>query len=247
MPDEPKPSLEEIAQVVRRVVERELRRSRQGSELKQQQEQKPRRAQGSSPSVLITEDMVMSCHRQKRDLVLPPKYIMTPLAKDALNKFNVKTVTHEELDKNESEKMKSSVETVVIWADRFSHDLKNQLMERISGDFTIQDMSADGDLRNLITAVQNSSKTRGIAISEAGVELSILLNKYPGIRAVFAENAEPVVVGRERVSANTLTISSDQTSLNRAVDMAQRFIHTEFKNPQFKQLIEEILNAEKQR
>ncbi len=247
MPDEPKPSLEEIARVVRRVVERELGRNNQGAALEKEPAQKPRRAQKNSPSVLITEDMVMACHRQERDLVLPPKYIMTPLAKDALDKFNVKTITHGELDKNESEKMKSSVETVVIWADRYSHDLKNQLIERLSGDFTIQDMSADGDLRNFITAIQNSSRTRGIAISEAGVELSILLNKYPGIRAVFAENAEPVIVGRERVSANTLTISSDQTSINRAVKMAQRFIHTEFKNPQFKKLIEEILNAEKQR
>jgi len=240
MPQKPEPTLEEIAQVVRRVVERELRRNRQS-------EERPMRAQKNSPSVLITEDMVMSCHRQKQDLVLPPKYIITPLAKDAINKTGVKVVQQEEISRDESEDMKSSVETIVLWSDRYSHDLKNQLTENLSGDFTLQDMSSDDNLNNFVTAIQNNPRARGIALSETGVELSILLNKHPGIRAVFAENVDPVIVGRERVSANVLTISSDQTSLSRAINMAQRFIHTEFKNPQFRELIEEILNAEKKK
>ena len=243
MPERSEPTLEEIAQVVRRVVEQELRRNRQS----EPSEERPMRAKKNSPAVLVTEDMVMSCHRQKRDLILPPKYIMTPLAKDALDKTGVKAVKHAELGKDESEEMKSSVESIILWTDRHSHDLKNHLIENLSGDFTLQDMSADGDFSNFVAAIQNNPKTRGIAMSETGVELSILLNKHPGIRAVFAENEDPVVVGRERVSANVLTISSNQTSLNRAIRMAQRFIHTEFKNPQFRQLIEEILNAEKRK
>ena len=238
MSEQKQPSVEEIARIVKQVIEREL-----GS--RRTDESSPKSAPKNSPTVLITYEMVKDCHKLEKNLVLPPKYIMTPLAKDAIDQFNVKVIQSDDTEKRSPEKLKSSLDKLVIWSDRFSHDFKNRLVESLTGGFTVYDYSSDDSLANFVKAIQNNSSTRGIAISATGAELSVLLNKYPGIRAVFSETVEPVTAARERVSANALVLSSQQTSLHNANMMAQRFIHTEFLNPRYKELIEEILNAER--
>jgi len=238
MPERQKPSLEEIARVVRDVVEREMRRE----SIPVNPEREPSKL---SKATLITHEDVLRCAKQKRPLVLPKRYMMTPLAKDALDKHGVKTVEYVENDDRSREEMKKPTGALAIWADRYSHHLKNAILEKYTGAVTFHDFSADPNLECLIGTLQNDASIRGIVISETGAELGILLNKHPGIRAVFAESAEPVASTREKVSANLLVLSSQQTSIHNAIRCVDAFLHTEFANPRYKELIEEILKAER--
>jgi len=241
------PSLEEIARVVREVIDREFGQSKDPSPqspVAPIEEDRPRRRQQPKPE-LITQQMVLDAQRTGKDLVVPSTHIMTPLAKDTIDELGIKVVYDTEPDRPDSDPMKSPVQKLVVWTDRFSKDLMKTLLDTYGSGFEVTDLSSDEDLIRFAQLLSDDSKARGVAISEKGSELAVLLNKYSGVRAVFGESVEPVVSARQRVAANALVLSSQQTSQQRASEIVDGFLNTEFQNPRYKELIQEILNAEK--
>ncbi len=244
MPDKRDISIEEIADMVRQVIDREYSSSESKPEPRPE-ETRPRNRQ-IPKAFLVTQEMVEDCNRLGKDLQIPYHHILTPSAKDAINQLGVKVNIDSDSSVPPSENLKERFTRVCLWSDRYSREMASSLADSLPDDVKVDEITADDDLSELVRHIRRDDSTAAIAISETGAELSVLLNKYAGIRAIFAESVDAVKAARERAAANCLVISTQQTSLLKGRQLIDSFLGTSFKNPTNRKMIEDILKAERQ-
>ena len=68
----------------------------------------------------------------------------------------------------------------------------------------------------------------GILICGTGIGMSIVANKYPGIRAALTWDEYTAKMCREHNDANIICIGARTVNHHRAIDMVRAFLNTEF-------------------
>ncbi len=218
MPDKRYISVEEMADIVRKVLDKEFGIT-ETEPAPRPEPVRPRTRQLQKP-FLVTLQMVEDYHRLGKDLLIPSRHIITPSAKDAINQFGVKV----QIESNSSTSPDDKLTRVSLWSDRYSRDLAHNLVDMFSDDVTTNELPSDGNLSEPVRYLNSDGKAVAIIISETGAELGIRLNKYAGVRAVYAESSDTVKAARERAAANCLVISAQQTSLLRARQLINVFL-----------------------
>ncbi len=89
-------------------------------------------------------------------------------------------------------------------------------------------------------AVSQGRADRGLLICGSGIGMSIVANKFPGVRAAVCHNAETARLSREHNDANVLAIGARTTPMHTIREIVRTFFRTEFAGGRHARRVEKI-------
>lgn len=139
---------------------------------------------------------------------------------------------------------------IIIGSDHAGFDLKEEckdFLER-SGTHTIVDagvfsrQSSDYPkiAHRVAQAVSSNEHDRGILICGTGIGMSIVANRYKGVRAALCHNLYTVRMSRLHNDANILVMGGRVIGVGLALEMAELFLKTEFEGGRHKARLDQI-------
>ncbi|OGK63100.1 hypothetical protein A2334_00100 [Candidatus Roizmanbacteria bacterium RIFOXYB2_FULL_38_10] len=142
--------------------------------------------------------------------------------------------------------------TIFIASDHRGFELKNKIIEYLQEkNIRIEDLGNyqydpvdDYPIfaRKVVQAVlQNTTEYLGIVICGSGVGVSIVANRFPGIRCAVGFQKEQVVHTRENDNVNVLALPSDYINFEETKELIDAFLQTQTKQEEkYKRRIEEL-------
>ena len=97
----------------------------------------------------------------------------------------------------------------------------------------------------LALEVQSGQAQKGIIICRSGIGMSMVANKFKGIRAAKCNDEEEAKFSRMHNNANVLALGADYIDTNKAVRIVRTWLATEFEGGRHEErlkIIEEIEN-----
>ena len=141
---------------------------------------------------------------------------------------------------------------IVIGSDHAGFPLKEALKKAIRGMRDIGTGSADSvdypDFgARVARAVASGEYDRGILICGSGIGMSIVANKFPGIRAALCTDTEAARLSRMHNDANVLVLAGRRTDPETAVAITRVWLDTPFEGGRHERRLEKIRNIEKEK
>jgi ribose 5-phosphate isomerase B len=143
---------------------------------------------------------------------------------------------------------------IAIGADHAGFSLKEKLRQKLAGeghdvvDFgTVSTESCDyPDFAQKVGRdVAQGRSDRGILVCSTGIGMAMAANKIDGVRAAPAQNDDEVKFTREHNDANVLTLGAKYLDENRALDLIDIFLKTEFAGGRHARRVAKIAQLEK--
>ena len=94
-------------------------------------------------------------------------------------------------------------------------------------------------------AVSNGAMDRGILICGTGIGMSIVANRYPGVRAALCHDHFTAQMSREHNDANVLVMGERVIGKGVALDLVKTSLDTEFAGGRHQKRLDKITNIEK--
>ncbi len=94
-------------------------------------------------------------------------------------------------------------------------------------------------------AVSKGEVERGIAVCGTGIGMSIVANKYHGVRAALCHDCFTAKMSRKHNDANVLVLGGRVTGREVAIDMLKEWLATPFDGGRHQRRIDEISDLEK--
>ncbi len=145
-------------------------------------------------------------------------------------------------------------DTVIIGADSAGYFLKEQIKEKLIADgYNVIDKGADSDASchypiyggAVAESVQGADeKTCGILVCGTGVGMSMVANKYKGIRAACCSDTFSARMTRAHNDANILCFGARVLGYGLACDLVDAFLATEFEGGRHKVRVDMITDIE---
>ncbi len=127
---------------------------------------------------------------------------------------------------------------IIIGSDHGGFELKEtcrEFMETLSGcdvtdAGTFNEDSMDYPLvaHKVSRAVSGGEFARGILICGTGIGMSVVANRYPGVRACLCHNLFTARLSREHNDANILVMGGRVIGKGIAIEMVELFLRTSF-------------------
>ncbi|MFT4048891.1 MAG: ribose 5-phosphate isomerase B [Solirubrobacterales bacterium] len=93
-------------------------------------------------------------------------------------------------------------------------------------------------------AVAEGDADRGVIVCGSGVGVSIVANKVDGVRAVHAHDPEEAAMSRQHNDTNVLTLGERTTPSERAVEIVNSFLATDFEGGRHQRRVDKIGEVE---
>jgi ribose 5-phosphate isomerase B len=93
--------------------------------------------------------------------------------------------------------------------------------------------------------VSSGEIERGILICGSGVGMSIVANKFPGVRAALALDADTAVMSRRHNDSNILVLAARRTDESAAEEIVAAWLANEFEGGRHARRLEKIESIEK--
>ena len=100
--------------------------------------------------------------------------------------------------------------------------------------------------KKVAEAILNKECDKGILICRSGHGMTIVANKFKGIRAANIENEEEAKHAKADDDVNVIALGGDCMGINEAVRIIRAWIATEFKGGRYQERIEMIEEIEKE-
>lgn len=94
-------------------------------------------------------------------------------------------------------------------------------------------------------SVVNKESEYGILICRSGLGMSIVANKYKGIRCVPCYNEETAKYSKMHNNANMLALGADYVTVNEAIKIVRMWLATEFEGGRHQARVDMISEIEK--
>ncbi len=94
--------------------------------------------------------------------------------------------------------------------------------------------------------VQTKECEKGILICRSGIGMSMVANKFKGIRCALCHNEYTAKYSRLHNDSNVLAIGADDVTVNEAICIIRMWLATEFEGGRHKERIEIIKEIEKE-
>jgi ribose 5-phosphate isomerase B len=94
--------------------------------------------------------------------------------------------------------------------------------------------------------VSRGDAERGILICTSGIGMSILANKFPGIRAALVADLEGARTSREHNDANVLVLGGAKTGKSLAQEILEIWLETPFAGGRHQRRIDKIARLERE-
>lgn len=128
-------------------------------------------------------------------------------------------------------------EAIWIGNDHGGFELKSQLIEHLkSKGIAVHDVGCDSTeivrypyyAALVAEAIVRKEASRGILICSTGIGMSIIANKYTGVRASLCTNAHMGKMTRAHNNSNILCLGGKITGVSEAVDILDAWLETPF-------------------
>lgn len=128
---------------------------------------------------------------------------------------------------------------IYIGADHRGFELKNKLIGYLPQKYEVEDLGANEFVDNddfVEYAIGVAKKTsqnpqdRGIVICGSGAGVEIASNKVKGVRCSLGQSSQQVQRAREADDINVLAIASDFTDFEKAKELVDTFLSTQYVN-----------------
>ena len=94
-------------------------------------------------------------------------------------------------------------------------------------------------------AVSTGQAERGVLICGTGIGMSIIANKYPGVRAALCHNELMARLSREHNDANVLVMGERTTGAAVALEMVRTWFNAKFEGGRHQRRLDKIRDIEK--
>ena len=130
-----------------------------------------------------------------------------------------------------------SMETFCIGNDHGGYELKLQIIDHLKErGVAIRDVGCDSTeivrypyyTAKVAGAISRGEITRGILICSTGIGVSILANKYRGVRASHVTSTYQAKITRAHNDSNILCLGGKVTGLFEALDMVDAWLDTKY-------------------
>ena len=143
---------------------------------------------------------------------------------------------------------------IAIGADHAGFSLKEKLRLKLAGDgHQIVDFGTESeescdypDFAQFVARdVAQGRSDRGILVCSTGIGMAMAANKVDGVRAAPAQSDDEVRFTRQHNDANVLTLGAKYLDQNRALELIQIFLNTEFAGGRHARRVAKIAQLEK--
>jgi ribose 5-phosphate isomerase B len=143
---------------------------------------------------------------------------------------------------------------IAIGADHAGFSLKEMLRQKLAGEgYEVVDFGTNSaescDYPDFAQAVgrdvAQGRSDRGILVCSTGIGMAMAANKVDGVRAAPAQNDDEVKFTREHNDANVLTLGAKYMDENRAMELIDIFLNTEFAGGRHARRVAKIAQLEK--
>ena len=94
-------------------------------------------------------------------------------------------------------------------------------------------------------AVSTGQVQRGILVCGTGVGMSIVANKFPGVRAALCHDSQTAKISRQHNDANILVLGGRVLEDKTALEMVSVWLETEFEGGRHARRVQKISEIEK--
>ena len=143
---------------------------------------------------------------------------------------------------------------IAIGSDHAGLELKNKIISVLKEKgFDVVDHGTNGpesvdypDYGVLVAEVVSQGKIkRGILVCGTGIGMSIVANKFPGVRAALCHDLYTAEMSRRHNDSNILILAGRTLSKKLALDIAETWLKTDFEGGRHQRRIDKITEIEK--
>lgn len=144
---------------------------------------------------------------------------------------------------------------IAIGSDHGGYQLKEEIKKYFEEkDILYKDMGCMNEervdypniAREVAKQVQSQECEKGILICRSGIGMSIVANKFKGIRCTPCHNEYTAKFARLHNNGNVLSIGADDVTVNEAICMIRIWLATEFEGGRHEERIKIIEEIEKE-
>ena len=143
---------------------------------------------------------------------------------------------------------------IAIGADHAGFSLKEQLRRRLGaegcevvdfGTHSLESCDYPDFAQSVGRDVAQGRSDRGILVCSTGIGMAMAANKVDGVRAAPGQNDDEVTFTRQHNDANVLTLGAKYMDENRALELIDIFLKTEFAGGRHARRVAKIAQLEK--
>ena len=112
------------------------------------------------------------------------------------------------------------------------------------GTFSEESVDYPEIAKAVATEIQNKQCDKGILICRSGIGMSIVANKFKGIRCAKCDNEEEAKFSRMHNDSNVLALGADYIETNEAIRVVRMWLATQFEGGRHAERIKIITEIE---
>lgn len=142
---------------------------------------------------------------------------------------------------------------VAIGSDHGGYKLKEEIKKYLEekeieyedcGTFSEESVDYPEIAKAVATEIQNKQCNKGILICRSGIGMSIVANKFKGIRCAKCDNEEEAKFSRMHNDSNVLALGADYIETNEAIRVVRMWLATQFEGGRHAERIKIITEIE---
>ena len=144
---------------------------------------------------------------------------------------------------------------IAIGSDHGGYKLKEEIKKYLEEkNIEYKDVGTDSEERTdypiyakkVAELIQSKECDKGILLCKSGCGMTIVANKFKGIRAGLVINENEARLAKADDNINVITISGNNTVIEETIKIIRMWIGTEFKGGRYQERIEMINEIEKE-
>lgn len=144
---------------------------------------------------------------------------------------------------------------IAIGSDHGGYKLKEEIKKYFDEKgIEYRDLGTDSEERTdypiyakkVAQAVQSKECEGGILLCRSGYGMTVVANKFKGIRAASISNEEAAKFAKADDDINVITLGGDYLTINEAICIIRNWLATEFKGGRYAERLEMINDIESQ-
>ena len=144
---------------------------------------------------------------------------------------------------------------IVIGSDHGGYKLKEEIKKYLKekeieyidcGCETEESVDYPDIAKAVVKEMQEKKSTQGILICRSGIGMSIVANKFKGIRCTPCHNETTAKYARMHNNSNILALGADNISVNKAICILRMWLATEYEGGRHEARIKKIEEIERE-
>ena len=144
---------------------------------------------------------------------------------------------------------------IAIGSDHGGYKLKEEIKKYLEekeieyidcGTFNEESVDYPEIAKAVTLEIENKKCDKGIVICRSGIGMSIVANKFKGIRCAKCDNEEEAKFSRMHNDANMLALGADYVDISKAIRIVRTWIATGFQGGRHEERLKIIKEIEKQ-